>query len=243
MRTLFRPLLLALALVSAIPVQAKAETGAETERGQFKVRLAGITLGSVAYALNQQGTAYAAAGEVRALGVGKLVLGADVDVSAEGWNRANSYRPSHYSATTRDDDSTRVERFAYVEGTPEVTRTPPRKKPGKHDAPASAQAGTVDPLTLSIALLRDRPLEAACDLHLDLFDGRKRSEFRLVELRETNKGYVCAGEFRREQGYSPEEMETPFWRFELVYRQVGDVLRVTTVNLRTRFGAVRLSRT
>ncbi|WP_240722843.1 DUF3108 domain-containing protein [Poseidonocella sp. HB161398] len=231
----------ALAL-AALALVAPGVQAAET--GTFDLRLGPIRAGTLSYALEERGGRYAASGAMRSGGLAGLFLDTSVDAHARGRAEGNRYRPESFSSSTTEDGGTEELAFAYSGGTPKVTRTPERTKTPKHAAPASEQAGTVDPMTAAFAILRDRPADLACDLAIDLYDGRRRADIRLVGGQPTGDGGLeCRGEYRRVAGFSPKELaEKPVWPFTVIYAPEDGTLRVTELRVPTTFGNFRMVR-
>lgn len=227
---------LALACLLAVPATA--------EEGSFNVSLAGVRAGILAYSGEESGGRYTARGSARASGLAGVVLDVTLDTVSQGRVSGNSYRPQSYRQVGTDRGRSRDMRFRYRNGVPTVTRTPPRTLPDYVADPAD-QRGTLDPVTTAYAMLRDRPRDLMCKLDIDLFDGRRRAEIKYVRLRQGPDGtLICEGEYRRLQGFTPEELaERPFWPFTVTYTPLGgDMFRVTEVRIPTTFGAMRMRR-
>ncbi|MEM1360715.1 MAG: DUF3108 domain-containing protein [Pseudomonadota bacterium] len=220
-------------------------TPATSDEGAFTVSLAGIRAGIIAFSGEETGGGrYTARGSARSSGLVGSVLDISIDTVAIGRVDGNTYRPSNYRQTGKEGDNVRDMKFTYRGGVPAVTRTPPRELPDHVARPAN-QAGTIDPTTTAFAMLRDRPRDLLCELNVDLYDGRRRANIRYTELKSgRNGGFVCKGEYRREQGFTPEELaERPFWPFSVIYTPLGnDLYRVAEVRVPTTFGPVRLRR-
>lgn len=218
---------------------------AASEEGAFTVSLAGIRAGIIAYNGEETGDGrYISRGSARSSGLVGSILDITIDTVATGRVNGNSYRPSSYRQTGREGDKIRDMSFTYRGGVPVVTRTPHRDLPDYVAKPEN-QGGTLDPTTTAFAMLRDRPRSLLCSLNLDLYDGRRRANIRYTKLKPSrNGGFVCEGEYRRLQGFTPEELaERPFWPFSVTYVPIGnEVYRVTEVRVPTTFGPVRLRR-
>ncbi len=221
---------------------AAGAAGAET--GTFDLRLGPVRAGTLQYSAEEKGGRYAAAGAVRSGGLAGLFLDSSVDARSRGRVEGNRYRPESFSSATTEDGDTENLSFRYSGGAPEVSRSPDRKKPPKHAAPAAQQSGTVDPMTAAFAILRDRPAGLACDLKLDLYDGRRRTDIRLTGGKAMSGGGLeCRGEYRRVAGFSPKELaEKPVWPFTVVYAPEGGAMRVTELRIPTTFGNFRMVR-
>ncbi|MBE3637889.1 DUF3108 domain-containing protein [Mangrovicoccus algicola] len=224
------------ALVLAGPAMA--------ETGTFDLRLGPVPAGTLAYSAEERGGRYAASGAVRSGGLAGLFVDAAIDATARGRSEGNDYRPDSFSSTTSEDGDTETLTFRYANGVPQVSRDPAPSKPPKHAAPPEAQGGTVDPMTAAFAILRDRPADQACDLRIEMYDGRRRTDLRLVGGTATGDGGLsCRGEYRRVAGFSQKELaEKPVWPFSVTYAPAGAALRVTELAIPTSFGTLRMVR-
>lgn len=212
------------------------------ESASFDVSFAGIRAGTLAYEGSESGGTYQTRGSARATGLAGVVFDTQVDTAANGRVDGNRYRPSHYSEVTRDDDTVR-RRFTYSGGVPSISRTPPRDKPQRHAAPASAQTGTVDPMTAAFAILRDRSDALACTLDIAVFDGARRSQIALNRPRRDGDVLICEGRYSRVAGFSPDEMaERKVWPLEMRYSRNGDLWQVEQLTFPTSFGNARIRR-
>lgn len=232
-----RGILLALLLAMAAPVGA-------AETGTFDVSLRGLKAGVLSYSGDEAGGRYAASGGVRAAGLARALVEAEVDTRSEGRVTGNRYRPTQYTERENKDGADSVTRYAYRGGKPAITRDPPRSKPPKYPVPSPAQAGTIDPMTAAFAMLRDRPGNLACALDIDIYDGNRLANIRYgASEPRPDGGLTCRGEYRRVAGFSPQEMsEKPVWPFTVVYAPHGNGLRVVELQVPTTFGTVRMRR-
>lgn len=219
-------------------------TPALAETGTFDLSLAGIRIGTLTYAGKEANGQYAAKGVVRASPLARAVMDVEIDTESKGRVNGNTYRPTYFEATEVKNGETLTLVARYSGGVPKVERIPAKKKRNKHAAPASEQKGTLDSLTTAYAMLRDRPKNLACKLDIDLFDGERRSGIRFAKAEpRRGDGITCHGEYRRLQGFKPEEMaEKSVWPFTVIYEPAGDVMRVSEVVVPTTFGNVRMVR-
>lgn len=214
------------------------------ESGQFTASLAGIKAGSIAYSATETGGRYRVQGAARAGGLAGAFFDFSMEASAQGAVQGNRYRPEIYELTGQDGGKFRTTRFRYRKGAPEVSQEPKRSA-SAHGANPAAQAGTLDPMTVIYAMLRDRPKDLMCKLNADFFDGQRRANIRYVRLTPLKGGkYLCEGEYRRLQGFSPKEMrEKSYWPVSVFYAPLSDGrYRVSELRFHTNFGAVRLGR-
>jgi hypothetical protein len=230
------------AVVLVAPGGARA-----TETGSFDVLLGGVRAAVVSYAANTDGDRYAVTGKLSTTGV----VGAMVRVSYEATARGRQTGPGRYRPTsfTEIRDSAReVSRaeMRFAGGRPQVKTYVPPRETDRHAVDPATQAGTVDPMTVIYAALRDQPRDQVCDLALQVFDGKRRSEVTLSNPSpETGAGEItCKGQYRRIAGWSPDKLaERTRFDFEMTYaRQPDGVYRVTRVTTDTTLGRAVLRR-
>lgn len=238
---LHRNLVHALACATLLAT-APGSTAAAEERAAFAVSFGGIRAGVLAFRGTERDGGYTVHGSARASGLLGALFDAEIDTVAQGTVSGNAYRPRMAREVTARPDDRRERRYDFDRaGVPRISDTPPRAaRPG--DAPAAAQAGTVDTTTAAYAILRDRPPALACDLDLAIFDGRKRH--RIVFDQRSGDGLTCAGSYNRVAGFSAAEMaERRTWPLTLRYTRLPDgTLQVQQVDFPTSFGTARITR-
>lgn len=235
-----RSALFGLALVgAATPVSA-------TEQGVFDVSLGGVRAAVVQYAANSDGTRYAVTGKVRTTGVLGAVVKASYEATARGQQTGpNAYRPSSFVETRNASGERSEAEMLYRGGRPQVKVYDPPREADPHAVDPATQAGTVDPMTVIYAALRDQPEARVCDLTLQVFDGKRRSEVVLSNRRAAANGEItCQGLYRRIAGWSPRKLaEKTRFTFEMTYAPKGDgVYEVARVTTDTTFGRAVLKR-
>lgn len=237
--------IIALALAGMI---ASAPATAQTsETGNFDVLLGGVRAAVVSYAANTRGDQYAVTGKLATTGLLGAVVRASYEATARGRQTGpGQYRPSSF--TEIRDSSREVSRaeMRFDSGRPSVKTYVPPRDADRHAVDPATQSGTVDPMTVIFATLRNQPRERVCDLALQVFDGKRRSEVTLINpSAETAAGEItCQGRYRRIAGWSPEKLaEKSRFGFEMTYdRQADGTYRVTRVTTDTTFGRAVLQR-
>lgn len=227
--------LLFLSLATAAPAVA--------EQASFSVSVTGIPAGSLALRGSESGNRYKVQGQVRSSGIARGLYPAEVTAAASGQVRGNSYSPSSYSEESSVRGTTKTKRITYSGGVPNVTSVPAdtRRKP-YHAAPRR-QGGTVDPLTIAYAILRDRPAGLACNLDLQPYDGRERTRIRMSGGTREGDTLVCPGIYTRVAGFSEDDMRKADWPFTVTYEVAPDgTHRVEKVHVPTSMGPVVLRR-
>lgn len=233
-------------VVAGLTVSAPA--GAQTtETGSFDVLLGGVRAAVVSYAANTSGDRYAVTGKLTTTGLLGAVVRASYEATARGRQAGpGKYRPSSF--TEIRDSSREVSRaeMRFEGGRPLVKTYVPPRDADRHAVDPKTQAGTVDPMTVIFATLRNQPRARVCDLSLQVFDGKRRSEVVLSNpSAETSDGEItCQGTYRRIAGWSPEKLtEKSRFGFEMTYgRQPDDTYAITRVTTDTTFGRAVLRR-
>ena len=107
------------------------------------------------------------------------------------------------------------------------------------------QTGTIDPLTALYAVLRDVDRGEACKLDVKLYDGSKRTQVKLEPAQSKGANVICAGEYRRLEGFSAKDMdEKSRFPFTLTYAPTPDGARLQVIEIATDtiYGKGRLKR-
>ncbi|MEL7343921.1 MAG: DUF3108 domain-containing protein [Pseudomonadota bacterium] len=214
-----------------------------TERATFDVRIAGIRVGYVAYAADSNDTRYGASSEVRSTGLAAAVRPFKFQSRVQGRIVGGTYRPQRYeeSADTGARQSQVV--IGYRGRTPEVL-VARNDQDNATVVPATPQhqTGALDPMTVTFALLRDRPAgPEACTLDIRMFDGIRATRLRVFQSPTPN---VCRGVYTRIAGFSPADMaeRTSFDMDITLSPAPSGHLQVERVALDTLLGAATLER-
>lgn len=230
----------AMLALGAVPRALAAETGV------FDVSLGGIRAAVVQYAANTGEGRYAVTGKMTTTGLLGAVVRASYEATAQGAEpRPGAYRPSSFTEI-RDasGELTRAE-MLFSGGRPQVkTYDPPRDR-DRHAVDPAGQGGTIDPMTVIYAALRDQPRDRVCAMSQQVFDGKRRSEVILSDPRVQDDGRItCQGLYRRIAGWAPDKLaERSRFPFEMTYAPGGDgVYRVVRVTTDTTFGRAVLQR-
>lgn len=228
----------ALALGSAAPLAA--------EEARFDLVLRGITAGSLS--LSGSGTPggeYSVAGRLKTSGLAAMLKRVRYDAQSRGQIGADgSYRPVRYAEDADTGRRQSQSQIAYVDGMPQVTHSQSERKPRPWDIDASSQSGTVDPLTAMFAALRDAEPGKECGLSLKVFDGRRASAVSIGSPSRQGDRVICAGEYRRVAGFSPDDMaEKTRFPFTITFAPgPGGKMQVIEVGMESLYGRARLVR-
>ncbi len=226
----------AIALGAAVPAMA--------EQAQFGLVLKGFTAGTLAFNGKVEGGSYAVSGVLKTTGLAAFLKKVRYEASASGRVSGARFSPSKYSehADTGKRQSDSV--LSYKAGVPTLQSSKAARKAEEWDISATTQKGTVDPLTALFATLSDVDAGQECKVSLKMFDGRRASQIATATPQKSGDKVVCAGEYRRVAGYSPEDMaEKTRFPFTLTYAPVeGGKMRVVEVSMDSLYGKARLVR-
>lgn len=225
---------------------APAARADQSDKIVFDLSLSGLPAGRLAINGDIRGDRYGASGLVEATGLVGMFAKLRYDATVSGSHDAGGFHPETFDETAQRKNKTSRQTISYRGGVPaSVTHTPPRA-PRASDVDPARQGGTIDPLTALYAVLRDVDRSEACKLSAYMYDGSKRSQVSLDTPQPTTDGGItCAGEYRRIDGFSAEEMaKQPVFRFTLTYAPIAgnQRLRVTRIVTDTILGKGTLTR-
>ncbi|MDP3341365.1 DUF3108 domain-containing protein [Frigidibacter sp.] len=239
------PALAALVLaLAALPLGPHPAAANQTDSAVFDLHLRGLRAGTLSIAGAIDGATYAASGKLQSSGVLAAIKKIRYDAKVSGSLSGTRYTPRTYHETADTGRRQSESVMEYRAGVPQLKVYNPPRKPEDQDIDPATQGGTVDPMTAAYATLRDVPEAEACKLNLTLFDGKRRSQVKLSNPVKQGDRITCAGEYRRLQGFSAEDMaEKTRFPFRLIYRPAQNgVLRVGEVEMDTLYGKGVLKR-
>lgn len=223
----------------AAPAQADQKDSAI-----FDVSIRGIPAATLTFSGAIEGQSYAARGTLKSSGILGLVKRIRYDATAAGRVAGVRFTPSRY--TERADTGKRQSEAVmdYRKGVPQVKSYIPPRPPQPSDVDPAAQGGTVDPLTALYGMLRAVPEAEACTFRAFMFDGRRRSQIVLGKRSLADGSITCPGEYRRLEGFSPEELaEKSRFPFIVTYGPAGDgMVQVIEITMDTLYGKGRMIR-
>ena len=225
----------------ALALPARAD---QSDSIEFDLSLRGLSAGRLSVNGRIEGNRYSANGTLKSTGIVGAIRKVRYDAAVAGAVSKNRFTPFKYSeqADTSKRQSESV--MAYKGGVPQVMVYSPPRDPRPGDVNPATQGGTIDPLTALYAVLRDIPESEACTFRAVMFDGKRRSQIVLSSPETGNGGISCAGEYRRLEGFAPDEMaEKTRFPFRLTYGPAEPGrLRVVEVSMDTLYGKGRLKR-
>lgn len=237
MRTMLLSGLLALSV--GVPTRADQKDAAV-----FDISIRGISAATLQLGGSIEGRGYAAAGVLKSSGILGMLKRIRYDANVSGSFIKGRFTPGRYveKADTGKRQSEAV--MAYRRGVPQVKSYNPPRPPGQDGLDPATQGGTVDPLTALYAVLRDVPVAEACTVKVFLFDGRRRSQVVLTAPKASGDTITCRGEYRRLEGFSPEDMaEKSRFPFTLTYVPAANgMVHVSEIAMDTLYGKGRMIR-
>jgi hypothetical protein len=242
-------------LLSGLPAQvqtAQAQTAqvqattvdADQESASFSVTISGFPVGEFSFAANRKGVAYAVKARAASSGLAGILRPFTLVSTTRGVERNGRYSPQSYVSQSDGARGGRGGELAFNDGVPIVIRADEEREPGAPLVDPATQKGAVDPVTALYAVLRDVPREGACKLDLRLFDGHRGSRMTLSNPKASGDGIVCAGFYRRIDGYPAKELaERPTFSFLVTYQPIASgQLRAVELSLDSSYGPAKLSR-
>ena len=234
---------LAAAVCAALTVTRPAAAD-QTDSAVFDLSLRGIHAGTLSIGGAIKGTRYVVSGVLKSGGLVALVRKVRYDARASGTVIDGRFTPNRYEedADTGKRQSQSV--MDYRNGIPQVKTYNPPRPPRNGDIDPATQCGTVDPLTVLYAALRDVPQTEVCTLRVFMFDGRRRSQVVLAAPQKAGDTVTCLGEYRRLEGFSEKEMaEKQRFPFRLIYRLADNgMMRAEEIVMDSLYGKGRLKR-
>jgi hypothetical protein len=231
-------------LAAALLLAGAAAAEARRDEGQFDVYVAGVRAGVLVFGGVVEDGTYAAHGKIESTGL--LARFLKVRYDAKSWGRVIDGRlqPASYVETANTGKRQSQAVMAYVAGVPQVKEYNPPRKSGKTVLDPATQAGTLDPMSVIYAALRNVPEDEVCTLKVQMFDGARRSQVTLGKPNRDGDSVTCAGEYRRLAGFSEKEMaEQVSYPFTLTYlRQPDGMFRVEKMTTSTDIGTASLIR-
>lgn len=199
---------IAAALVLSALLSGAAHAG-QPQRlvARFDVQALGLKVGELSVDATISQDAYSVEARFGATGLVRLFRDMGFVMHAEGRIRDGRFLPALYTEEVDTGRRTSSARMRYEDETPVLVAG--RVEDGEV-APLdpAGQAGTVDPLTALLAVLRDQPAADLCRYDRAVFDGGRRSRVRLTGGTRSGDTVTCNGQFLRVAGYPAEDLET-----------------------------------
>jgi len=233
-----------LAVALAAGLLAAPALADQTDQAVFAVSIRGFPVATLSLAGATTGQAYGANGVLKSSGLLGWLRKIRYDAEVTGHMAAGRFVPDRYAETADTGKRQSAAVMAYRAGVPQLKSYDPPRAPLPDDVNPATQGGTIDPLTALYAVLRDVPQADICMLHVFMFDGVRRSQVALSQPQPGDGAVVCAGEYRRLQGFTAADMaEKTSFPFTLVYEPADNGLwHVTEISMDTLYGKGRMIR-
>lgn len=221
---------------------AQAEPQAETAEYDLKIR--GLKVGHLTLRSQSTPDSYALAGVIRNTGLTRVIRRFSYRGQAKGKIYDGRLTPAQYMETANTGKRASEAEIHYdAQGVPRVITYASPDEPGRDAPPPQTQGGTVDPLTAVYDLLRDVPLDRACQTDVMIFDGKRQSRITSAHAGTQDGLPVCSGRYERLLGFTPDEVARHRkFDFTLTYRRVGDHLQVDRVSFGSIYGKAVIDR-
>ncbi len=226
----------AFGLLLGLGVMLGAGGAQATQAQKYALTLAGLPVGELSMAVNEEGDRYTVRGTVRGGGLASLVVDFHYTGLASGWIRgATALRPIRYEGTRRLRGDARTTTIRYNGVAPAEVRWDPGRNKRDYDIDPGAQKNTLDPASATYALLKDRPVAETCAQTVEIFDGTRRSRVVVAARQGDDKGFLCQGVYTRIAGFPADDMAErtrfPFTMYYEVRDGVARMVRFQTTSI------------
>lgn len=180
-----RAILLASLALPLAAFGAAAETRAPTQvQASYTAYWSGFSVATLDASLEFGADAYRVVGTMRTTGMLAVFVNGETTSYVEGRIRPSAaplaLAPERFGMEGRWRDRLRAVAMAWQGPNPEVLRLEPANQEERDPVPPELQRGTVDALTALAALVRQAATSNRCDGAAEVFDGRRRSDFKAV---------------------------------------------------------------
>jgi hypothetical protein len=223
---------------AALPLPASR---AAADRSSFSFSIAGIRVGAASFEFQEAGGRYNASTRIDTAGVVGMIADFFFDGQSSGRLAAGgAVVPQLFTAPTKSPRPLRKSRMVWKDGTPvKVSVEPPRDS-----APDPAeQAGTLDPVSASLRLLRDAPADEICNTTVMVYDGSRVSRLKVAPPVEKDGRLVCAGAYARLKGEASSMVGAREFPFSITFaRAAGGMATLERIEAPTNFGQAVVAR-
>ena len=229
---------LGLAAAAALPYPASR---AAVDRSSFSFSIAGIRVGQASFEFQESGSSYSASTRIDTAGIVGMLTDFFFDGQASGrLASGGKVVPELFTATSKSPRALRKSRIEWKDGTPvKVSVEPPRD--GAPD-PAD-QAGTLDPVSASLRLLRDAPVSEICNTTVMVYDGSRVSRLKVAAPVEKDGRLVCTGAYSRLKGEASSMVGAREFPFSITFgHAAGGTATLERIEAPTNFGRAVIAR-
>jgi len=194
----------------------------------YDVYLGGLNIFYFDAMLKRQGDSYTISGGGKTKGVVRLIWRWAVNVTARGAVNSAGVVSRTYDEATIRKKKHKFLRLAFKgSGAYAITRTPPDslRKRKKRKLPKSIPMGTLDPISVSLAVASALARGGSCGGKFPIFDGNRRYDLTFKKVGEENftkPGYTlysgtthrCEFSMKRISGFRKKRIALRFWDVE-----------------------------
>lgn len=228
-----RGLAAALGLLLAGPAAAVQQAAAPADVMaplvmRYEAYVLGLPVVDFDFRLDANDRDYAFGGQVKTVGLLRLIYRLDLSTLSQGRVGASDLHPLFHEQALRARGRDRTARLDYPGDGTVATSLVPAEDPGRPRPTPQQIAHTLDPLTALLAIGREVAERGRCEGRFAVYDGRRRYDIVLsddgVERLEKSAAYAYDGEVRRcaaaavkiagfswDQDYSPHTTEGRVW--------------------------------
>ncbi len=208
---------------AAQPMQAAPEEGPVLKLG-YTVYLGGLNIFTLQANLKMDGDRYVISGGGETQGMIRLMWRWAVRARAQGTLNGDGVVPNTYDVATTRKQKNRKLRLAFNGGGYEIARTPPDspRKRKRRKLPKTIPQGTLDPISVSLAVAGAVARGESCGGTIPVFDGNRRYDLTFTkkgEDRLTKPGFSifsgrairCEFAMKRISGFKRNRVALRFW--------------------------------
>ena len=211
----------------------------------FSLKIKGLNVGTLSFLGTHDDNNYTISGELKSGGIFKFINKQRYKATTAGTLINSYFKPVIYTELRNKKGKKSSAKLTYKNGIPQIREYDPPRQIKVNTIDPNTQGGTVDPLTALYVTLRDNNSLEPCQLKLEVFDGKRKSQVRLFpDLKKREDLIMCIGEYKRVAGFSKKDMEekTSFL-FNIFYKKTREYqYSVKKLVIETVYGTAVLTR-
>lgn len=153
--------------------------GADAEQLNYALNVLGLPVADASLSVDLTESHYRAAMDFHTTGLANLVDGGRLNETVSGSLRSDRPEPQVYNSSGYLHGQNRVVDMIWQDGIPQVTEITPPNATEREDVPVALRAGTVDQVSLIVALLRTVEQTGGCEATARAYDGRDLELFQV----------------------------------------------------------------
>ena len=222
-----------------------AAHSSKSYKGVFSLKIRGLPIGTLSFLGTHENSNYKISGELKSGGIFKFINKQRYKATVTGTSANNNFKPVIYNELRNKKGKKSSAKLAYKNGIPQIREYDPPRQIKEGSVNPNTQGGTVDPLTALYVTLRDNYSLKPCQLELEVFDGKRKSQVRLFpELKKRGDLIMCIGEYKRLAGFSKKDMDEKIrFPFNIFYQKTNEhTYYVKKLVIETIYGTAILTR-